>query len=155
MNTGIRNEKVIILVALITFACGMLSGALLLWSLLPARARKPEHVDYRQRWEDAVGLLGNQGQLTKEQVEQITVPQPQQVAVREVIKEVPAQYSLQTEVRVSSSTARTLHSMATWDRAAIEIERARNGKPPVDDLDGMASWDKAAVLKARAKWGTG
>jgi hypothetical protein len=145
----------IILILLGVLALGMLGGAGLLWFFLPARIRKPEHIDYRQRWEDAVRLLGNQGQLTEEQVKQITVPQPPQVAVREVIREVPAQYSLRTEVRVSSSTARTLHSMATWDRAAIEIERAKNGKPPVDDLDGMASWDKAAVLKARAKWGTG
>lgn len=139
----------------VVFLAGIAIGAAALWRLLPARTRKPEHIDYKQRWEDAVGLLGNQGQLTKEQVEQITVPQPPQAAVKEVIKEVPAQYSLQTEVRISSSTARTLHSMATWDRAAIEIERAKNGKPPIDDLDGMASWDKAAVLKARARWGTG
>ena len=43
-----------------------------------------------------------------------------------------------------------LHSMATWDRAAIEIARAKKGLPPKDDLRGMASWDIKDVMKARA-----
>jgi hypothetical protein len=45
--------------------------------------------------------------------------------------------------------------MESWDRKDLEIARARQGLPPVDDLRGMESWDKKAVLTARAKAGTG
>lgn len=95
------------------------------------------NIDYRQRWEDAVALLG-EGQLTDEQVRKIS-PEPSRVAV---IHDKPTPEIL-----------RTLHSMASWDRKTIEIQRARNGLPPVDDLAGMASWDKKAVLLARAEAG--
>lgn len=141
----------IILIPVIAFLAGIAMGATILWSLLSARIKHPEHIDYKQRWEDAVGLLGAQGQLTKEQVDRITVPQEvREQSLPPVHQQLPLPPNMP-----SAATQRQLHSMATWDRAAIEIERARNGLPPVDDLTGMASWDKKAVLIARAKAGTG
>ena len=44
----------------------MIFGAVTLWLWLPKRYK--HHIDYRQRWEYAVALLGVQGQLTDEQV---------------------------------------------------------------------------------------
>jgi hypothetical protein len=129
---------VIVTIAVIAFLAGALAGALLLWRLLPERLK--HHVDYKQRWEDAVGLLGTQGQLTAEQIAQIT-PDP---------CDVPPAASPE-----ASLPAETLHRMESWDRKDLEIARARQGLPPVDDLRGMESWDKKAVLTARAKAGTG
>jgi hypothetical protein len=56
----------VITITAIAFLLGAVTGAVLLWRALPARLR--QHADYRQRWENAVRLLGNQGQLTQEQV---------------------------------------------------------------------------------------
>jgi hypothetical protein len=128
-----------VIIAIIAFLLGAIAGAVILWRALPARLR--QHVDYRQRWEDAIGLLGNQGQLTQEQVNGLLAGTTRQAASEPVLAPAPVQ----------AATLRTLHAMASWDRKDLEVVRARKGLPPVDDLSGMTSWDQAAVLKARAK----
>jgi hypothetical protein len=50
---------VIVTIAVIAFLAGALAGALLLWRLLPERLK--HHVDYKQRWEDAVGAARDSG----------------------------------------------------------------------------------------------
>jgi len=135
-----------VIVVVIAFLVGAAAGAAILWHLLPARLR--QHVDYKQRWEDAIGLLGSQGQLTREQVDSLTVQAPIHPPAAEPAFPV-------TPVQPSTATLRALRSMASWDRKDVEIARASRGLPPVDDLVGMATWDKKAVLKARAEAGTG
>lgn len=131
----------VVFLVIAAFLLGAAAGALVLWRALPSRLR--QHVDYRQRWEAAVGLLGTQGRLTPEQVSQVTG--------RTAGKPEPAPVPGQAR----NAVLRELHDMTSWDRKDLEIARAKQHLPPVDDLQGMASWDKAAVLKARAKAGTG
>ena len=130
-----------VIIAIVAFLLGAVAGAVILWRLLPARLR--QHVDYKQRWEDAIGLLGTQGQLTQEQVDALTAGE--RAATEPAATPQPA----------APATLKILHSMASWDRKDAEIARAKNGLPPLDDLAGMASWDQKDVLKARAKAGTG
>ena len=47
-----------------------------------------------------------------------------------------------------------LRQMPSWDRAELEIQRAKNKLPPRDNLVGMESWDIVSVEKARMKYGT-
>lgn len=99
-----------------------------------------EHIDYKDRWLAAVKLLGGEGQLTDEQVTEITrgaTASPQ--AVRDL-------KGLSQEV---------LNDMFSDDRRDLEIARAKNGLPPIDDLNDMFSDDIRDVMKARAKYGTG
>lgn len=117
----------------VAILAGMVFGAVTLWLWLPKRYK--HHIDYRQRWEDAVALLGMQGQLTDEQVSLIHAERP-----------TPPETT-------TAETLRMLHSMASWDRKAIEVTRAENGLPPVDDLLGMSSFDKRTVMTARAQAG--
>lgn len=126
-----------IIFIIVAFLLGAAAGATVLWRILPARLR--QHVDYRQRWEDAVSLLGTQGQLTKKQVDQLTGGSPVPVPVK--AQQQPA----------TTAALQALHSMASWDRKSLEVTRAKNGLAPFDDLAGMASWDKKLVLEARAK----
>jgi hypothetical protein len=65
------------LIALWAFLIGAIAGMLFLWRVLPSRVKK--HIDYKQRWEDAVKLLGTEGSLTQEQVQQITAPDTTEV----------------------------------------------------------------------------
>lgn len=140
----------IFIIALV-FLLGGITGALVLWQWLPQRLK--HHIDYRQRWEDAVTLLGNQGQLTDEQV--ALIRGGAQPVVRPEPAAPQAEPARNSDPVVSRATLRTLHNMATWDRRETEIARARRGLPPLDDLEGMASWDVREVLKARTKFGTG
>lgn len=131
----------LIIIALI-FLIGIVTGGALLWQWLPQRLK--HHIDYKQRWENAVTLLGNQGQLTDEQITLIRgsaqpAPVPESAAPR--------------HSGPTAATLRTLHSMASWDRKDAEIARARHGQPPLDDLEGMASWDVKDVLEARTRFG--
>jgi hypothetical protein len=130
-------------ILIVVFLLGVLAGMVLLWKAMPHRLKR--HIDYKQRWEDAVHLLGTEGNLTAEQVRQITVPSPPQAACA-----TSPQAALP-----SLATKAALRSMASWDRKDIEITRAQRGLPPVDDLTGMATWDKKDVLEARARAGTG
>ena len=108
---------------------GAAAGMLWLWYAIPSKMKT--HIDYKQRWEDAVKLLETTGQLSGTQVTEITGTERPPLAA-------------------GPRTQAVLRSMATWDRAALEIARAKQGLPPVDSLAGMASWDIAAVLKAQA-----
>lgn len=116
------------------------------------RQRRLAHVDYRERWLAAVALLGDQGRLTDEQVASLkgTALTPPPVAVSS-----PAITPVLASPSASAVTLATLHAMASWDRRALEVERASKGLPPLDDLKGMATWDKRAVIAARMKYGTG
>ena len=122
---------------IIIFLGGMISGAAALLFLRPRRIMR--HTDYRERWEEAVKLLGSQEQLTAEQVSRllngdVTTPGHARDPVPAV-------------------TQKELHSMPSWDRKSIEIARAKAGLPPADNLTGMASWDKRDVLTTRARYG--
>lgn len=139
----------IILALPLTFLLGALAGAAVLYRVLPARLKR--NVDYRERWQAAVGLLGTQGQLSAEQVKTITAPAPVRPAVRRQVQS-GGDGSIQIQAG-GDVTLSALYHMASWDRADVEIERARQGLPPVDDLYGMATWDAAAVIKARARYG--
>lgn len=132
----------IIVVFVIAFLLGAAAGAVLLWRLLPARFR--QHVDYKERWEAAIGLLGTQGQLTAGQFSMLMGGIPVKPAS-----------SPESPLVAAAATLRAIHEMASWDRRDLEISRAKRGLPPVDDLADMASWDQKAVLAARAKAGTG
>lgn len=98
------------------------------------------NVDYKERWLEAVALLGDEGRLTPEEVRRISGEQTLTERVE--------------TAKISNEMKTSLRSMASWDRADLEIQRAKEHKPPLDDLVGMSSWDKADVLKARVKYGT-
>lgn len=144
---------------------GAFIGAMVMWTALldeVRTAKQAKNVNYKERWRAAVVLLGETGQLTAEQVKTITAPKAAKTRAQPAAQPVqPARPIQQRPVeRLSADPShaarqRQLRGMATWDRAAIEVERAKNGLPPVDDLAGMATWDKADVLKARARYGTG
>jgi hypothetical protein len=131
-----------IAIVIASFLAGGITSTVVFWQVLPERLK--HHIDYKQRWEGAVSLLGAQGQLTDEQVRQIRgydqQPPPSPV---------PGTAKPGTSTGPSAATLRTLHSMASWDRKDAEILRARKGLPPLDDLIGMASWDIKAVLNER------
>ncbi len=101
---------------------------------------RAKNVDYKERWQAAVALLGETGRLTPEEVRSIQG--------EETLTQKPEKATLSQDMRVA------LHSMKSWDRASLEITRANNKKPPLDDLVGMKSWDAEAVLKARVLNGT-
>jgi hypothetical protein len=142
----------LIIVALITsFIGGAAAMAWLLGKALKGRL-KPASVDYKDRWLQAVSLLGDEGRLTADQVREIKGEAPPSPAPPVIAR--PA-YPVAGQVVVSAATLRMLHGMATWDRAAAEVKRAQRGLPPLDDLRGMATWDIKKVLEARAEYGTG
>jgi hypothetical protein len=138
-----------IVILAVTLGTGMVAGAIVLWLLLPGRLK--HHIDYKQRWEKAVTLLGTQGQLTDEQVRQLQGP----VAV---VQAAPADDLRGVATRqpwLEAGTLRLLHTMAPWDRRDAEIARARAGQAPLDDLWDMPTWDIRDVLEARSRYGTG
>jgi hypothetical protein len=145
--------------AVIAFTLGVLAGLLFIFRLLPARfKRRPQNVDYKERWLAAVSLLGDTGRLTDEQVRRISAPSGEQPSCSP-----PPVVAVSSLKRVTSTTntittttsQSVLHRMATWDRRDLEVSRAQAGLPPADDLRGMASWDVRDVLNARAEHGTG
>ena len=171
-----------IVILAVTLGTGMVAGAIVLWLLLPGRLK--HHIDYKQRWEKAVTLLGTQGQLTDEQVRQLQGPVAvvqaapaddlRGVATRQPWLEagsislpaaalpvsgvaVPAGGTGAAPVagKPSAATLRLLHTMAPWDRRDAEIARARAGQAPLDDLWDMPTWDIRDVLEARSRYGTG
>jgi hypothetical protein len=105
---------------------------------LEAKARA-EDLTYKDKWMAAVKLLGEEGRLTPEQIEQITGPKHQPV------KELNDELLLYPDQK-------QFRSMSSWDRRDLEVQRARQGLPPADDLKGMSSWDRKDVLKARMKF---
>jgi len=94
---------------------------------------------YERRWQSAVELLGAEGALSPEQIKEITAPTPIVQVLPPAVAE-DGSYSLSL-----------LHSMYSEDRRDLEVERAKNGLPRVDDLEGMFSEDVSAVLRAHAK----
>jgi hypothetical protein len=100
-----------------------------------ALRRRPAHVDYQERWLQAVSLLGQEGRLTDEQVASLSgdgVTAPPVAAT-------PA------------DDQALLDAMSSWDRRQLAVRRARSGLPPLDSLRGMESWDQRVVLEARAQ----
>jgi hypothetical protein len=144
----------LIIAALITgFVGGAAAMAWLLGKVFKSKL-KPANVDYKDRWLQAVSLLGDEGQLTADQVREIKGETATQVPPAPPAPAKPAQPAA-GQVTVSATTLKLLHGMATWDRAAAEVKRAQRGLPPLDDLKGMATWDVKKVLEARIEHGTG
>lgn len=145
----------IILTALLSFGLGTASGAYVLYRILPQRLR--QHADYRERWQAAVRLLGAEGRLTGEQVAEILAPaagQPSPGPVQPA-SSLPRPAASARGKAAAGTSLQVLHGMFSKDRRDLEIERARNGLPPLDDLAGMFSSDIREVMKARARHGTG
>jgi hypothetical protein len=141
----------IVLITFLVFLTGLVTGAIALWRMLPGRLK--HHIDYKQRWEEAITLLGNQGQLTDEQIAKIRG----EVQPREPQPDPPGgpiwPHHRYASTEPSPAVLKALHNMASWDRKDAEIARARRGLPPLDDLVGMASWDAKDVLEERTRWG--
>jgi hypothetical protein len=89
---------------------------------------------YRKRWLDALELMKSEGQISDAQLKEITKA-----------AEPPAP-------KLNDKGRPIYRSMASWDRRDLEIERARAGLEPEDDLRGMASWDIRDVQEARIKY---
>lgn len=149
----------LVLFVLTGIGLGVIAGVVLMLLVLPAQRR--HNIDYKERWESAVALLGDSGQLTDEQVRQITAGQPAALApagadapAAEQISPAPAPVHRRAAPAPAVPHS-VLATMASWDRRDLEVNRARAGLPSVDDLRGMAPWDKRDVLKARARHGTG
>jgi hypothetical protein len=102
------------------------------------RALAAKNVDYKDRWQEAVKLLGSEGNLTDEQVQRIT-----------------GEEALHLEPGAAENLRRQFQDMYSEDRRDAEIARAEAGLPPLDDLSGMYSEDIRDVMKARVKHGTG
>lgn len=142
---------IMLAVAIADLAVGICLG---LWA---RKVPRPQNIDYKERWEAAVKLLGDTDRLTKEEVQQITEPAARPSQPADSLQPQPSSQPIDNSPPVPPATAtlRSLHRMASWDRKDIEIERAKAGLPPVDDLFGMTSWDVRDVLKARARYRTG
>jgi hypothetical protein len=102
--------------------------------------------DYKDRWLKAVALLGEQGNLTDEQVKTITAP-----AVRTTKDEKPVRYASAAEPGQMSQEQ--LNRLGDPFRRDIEITRIKEGYPPRDTLEGMAAPFVRDVERARAKEG--
>lgn len=108
--------------------CGVgAAGAFAYLQLRHGARRRADEQRYKDRWSAAVRLLKDGGQLTDAQLQQIRPPEEDR---------------LPTGVGFSE------------DRAKVEIERAKAGLPPADNLKGMFSEDRARVERARIKNGT-
>lgn len=83
-------------------------------------------IDYKQRWEEAVVLLGDIGRLTDEEVKRITSGES-----------------------FVSKEQEQFYGMYSSDRKKIAIDRARAGLPPNDNLVGMHSSDVRKVIAVR------
>lgn len=133
----------IIVACFLAFLAGLLAGA-----VLAVRVRRARRVDYRERWLQAVTLLGDEGRLTDEQV----------ASLRGSVEAAPvAQESapVAQPAGPSAQTLRMLHGMYSDDRRKAEVTRAQKGLPPLDDLKGMYSDDIRKVMQARTEYGTG
>lgn len=122
---------------MIAFAMGLLGGGGAV-AVTALRFFRPRQVDYKERWLQAVRLLGQEGRVTDEQLASLKGPVPARPRAP-----FPSQGNAQRELN-------TMHSS---DRRTLEIERARNGLPPLDNLNGMHSSDKRQVLAARTRYG--
>lgn len=118
------------------FAIGCLVGAAVLFHMLPRRLK--QHIDYKERWKEALDLLTQEGKITDEQVRhllKVKAPQP-----------VP-----QPQPKIAGGiTQRQLYQLPSWSRTEIEVKRAQMGLIPADDLRGLPSWSVTEILKARA-----
>lgn len=101
--------------------------------------------EYKQRWESAVKLLGTEGQLTDEQVQDLLIPEASSPTV------LPPMKSTNKAPTDGIVTPSHILSMKSWDRRKLAIDRAKNGLPPNDSLEGMKSWDIVDVERARIK----
>ena len=115
----------------IAFMVGVVLTALfaLLWQKRKSGTRSNGY-DYKQLWKNAVILLGDQDRLTQAQIKSIT---PSEEIRRQRPKRQPGN---------------------SWDRAAVEVARAKKSLPPRDNLKEMRSQDRREVLEARIKYGT-
>jgi hypothetical protein len=112
----------------ILVGCGVgAAGAFAFLQLVHGARRKSDEQRYKDRWSSAVQLLHDRGQLTDAQLQLIRPPE---------------------EDRLPTGTG------FSEDRAKVEIERAKAGLPPADNLKGMFSEDQARVKRARIKHGT-
>lgn len=127
-----------LVVGLIIGADSAAGGAYLIFKGAIQRATAAKNLDYKERWLAAVSLLGSEGALSDEQIQQITAGASGGAAAvstdRPLLRKGPGFSS---------------------DRADIEVARAKAGLPPQDNLKGMFSSDIRRVEIARAKHGTG
>lgn len=93
------------------------------------RRAQPQNTDYKERWQSAVDLLASGGQVTAEQL----------AAIR---GEKPAATPSYGSLTPASDVLKALHSMNSSHRCELEVERAQNGLPPLDDLWSMNSSHK-------------
>jgi hypothetical protein len=114
----------------------------------------PARVDYKERWLQAVSLLGETGRLTDEQVASLRGEAPVSPPQPPPLKSAPVLPAV-TQDQQLLPTQRTLHALAPWARRDLEVARARQGLPPLDDLAGLPDWAITQILKARLQHGTG
>ena len=115
-----------------------------------ARRRQDEEL-YKTQWAEAVELLGEQGQLTEEQVKRIMAGasqiKPASPTMDALITQIEAVRSAEGLPPLSAAL-----KMSSSDRRRVEVTRAQQGLPPADTLERMSSTDTAAVLEARAAY---
>jgi len=117
-----------IAIVYILLGCGVgAAGAFAYLQLVHGSRRRADEQHYKDRWSSAVQLLHEKGRLTDAQFQQIRPPEEDR---------------LPTGIGFSE------------DRAKIEIDRAKAGLPPADNLKGLFSEDRARVERARIKHGT-
>lgn len=83
---------------------------------------------YRQVWLECLRVLEGEGKITPEQYQ-----------------------SLSYRAGVANDEQRMLHALPSGKRAELEILRAHNGQPPLDDLKGMVVIDIARVREERTR----
>lgn len=130
----------IVLSVILAILFGMLAAVVTTRRMLAKHhtaAALRDESEYKHRWEEALALLAGEGKLTDEQLAKLAPPAPQEL-----------------KVLASSQSPSKLPKLSgtDYDRAQTEIQRAKNGLPPADSLEGMSSFDYHRVLQARIKY---
>jgi hypothetical protein len=109
------------------------------------KAKKAEHIDYKDRWSPALALLHEEGKLTDEQIKQISAPQ--------IAKAKAAKVEPDTNHGRFSDYQKILLKMPPEDRRKEEASRLMHGQAPVDPLTGLPPETIRRMLDHRRSYG--
>jgi hypothetical protein len=120
---------------MIGFILGVIFGALLVGALGAKWAldQRKSGIDYKDRWQRAVEYLDTEGKLTDKQVQKLLG-------------------GAKTAGAPAALPQEQLDGMISSHRCKLEVDRAKAGYPPADDLGGMISSHVATVMEARLKY---
>jgi hypothetical protein len=126
----------LICIASAFFGFGVFTGAQL--ALAEVKKRSIQNIDYKERWLLATSLLEGEGRITQNELRQLGLGG----SIVPAIESTPEEQERKTRQK-------HLNQLTSYHRRMLEVDRAKNGQPPMDNLNGLSAVDLHYVLQAR------